>query len=63
LRSETVGADSTYSFKVWNSSDTEPVAWDLIAVESNDDQTTGSILLLAHEVDASFGNVTVVPIP
>jgi hypothetical protein len=59
LRSETVGNDSSYKFKVWKSSEPEPLSWNLIGDELNDDQTTGSILLLAHEVDASFGNVTI----
>jgi hypothetical protein len=59
LRSETIGNDSLYKFKIWKSSEQEPLGWDQIEEELNDDQTTGSILLLAHEVDASFGNVTI----
>jgi hypothetical protein len=62
LRSETIGNYSLYKFKIWKSSEQEPLSWDQVEEELNDDQTTGSILLLAHEVDASFGNVTISPI-
>jgi hypothetical protein len=59
MRSETVGNDSFYKFKIWKSTESEPTGWNVTAEELNDDLTTGSILLLAHEVDASFGNVTI----
>lgn len=63
MRSERDSLDGIYSVKIWKATDLEPVGWDRVATESNDDQTTGSIVLLAHEVDASFGNVAIVPLP
>ena len=47
---------TTYSFKVWPASQTEPATWTLQAAG---ELSTGSILLAAHQCDVSFGNVTV----
>jgi regulation of enolase protein 1 (concanavalin A-like superfamily) len=47
---------SHYSLKVWAVGTTEPVAWDL---EVDGELNSGSIVLGAHRVDVSFGNVTV----
>jgi len=58
VRVETLSSnESLYRFKVWPEGQMEPAAWDL----SNEIQglPNGSLLLLAHHVDASFGNVTV----
>ena len=49
----------TYRLKVWRASDPEPGAWTLTAAY---DFGGGSVVLLAHHVDASFGDVTITPI-
>jgi hypothetical protein len=54
---------STYRFKAWDSSTTEPADWLLEITTDAGDPAKGSILLIAHEVDASFGTVTVEPLP
>ena len=51
---------SLYSFKVWPDSAPEPANWTL---QANGDASTGSILLGTFRTDASFGNITVVPLP
>lgn len=53
------GGGDTYRFKVWRASDPEPAIWDMIAQGHPDEPKTGSMLLVAHHVDASFGDVTV----
>ena len=58
VRVETLNnSESLYRFKMWRKGQPEPATWDL----SNEIQglPNGSLLLLAHQVDASFGNVTV----
>ncbi len=54
---------SIYKLKVWSEASQEPADWDLQVQDVIDeDPTGGSILLLAHHVDATFGNVSVVPL-
>jgi hypothetical protein len=63
MRVETVpGVGGLYSFKVWPQSDTEPPGWDVSGQEHLTDPQNGSILLIAHHVDASFGSVSIVPL-
>lgn len=50
---------STYRFKVWDAALTEPAAWDFTSVGHPDETKNGSVLLVAHHVDAKFGAVTV----
>ena len=64
MRVETMpGEGGLYSFKVWEDGQPEPSGWDLTAQEGLSDPQNGSFLLLAHHVDASFGDVTVTPGP
>ena len=51
-----------YQLKVWESTQTEPIAWDLAGNGLDGEPTRGSILLVAHHVDASFGTVSIQPI-
>ena len=51
-----------YSFKVWPASDPEPAAWTLTTPGNVGDPPAGSVLLLAHHVDATFGPVSATPI-
>lgn len=61
VRSESVPTGSRFSFKYWPASGTEPVPWSQTIVDT-DTSNSGSVVLLAHHVDAAFGDVTVVPI-
>jgi len=63
-RVETIpGLGGLYRFKVWEEGQPEPAGWNLQAQEDLTDPQSGSILLLTHHVDASFGTVTVTPLP
>jgi|GEM_PF-1162186 len=64
MRSQTVDDGSIYSFKVWEESEPEPTEWDRQSFKSSSDfraLSHGSLLLVAHYYDATFGDVTVVP--
>ena len=51
---------SRFSVKFWPKNEDEPVTWDLEAdIPSRD----GSVLLVAHKADATFGNVFVKAVP
>ncbi|MBX7250396.1 MAG: InlB B-repeat-containing protein [Candidatus Promineofilum sp.] len=50
---------ATYRFKVWEASQAEPATWDFEQQGNNGEPKSGAILLVAHHVDARFGNVTV----
>ena len=52
---------SIYSLKMWEQAQPEPMGWDLVSQELVTDPQNGSLLLVAHHVDATFGNVTIVP--
>ena len=61
-RVETVtGPKSIYSLKVWEQGQAEPPQWDLVREQSGD-PLAGSVGLISHNRDASFGTVTVSPI-
>ena len=53
------GKPATYRFKVWEAAQAEPATWDFELQGNNGEPRSGSIVLLAHHVDARFGNVTV----
>jgi len=60
-RAETMpsGGGSEFSFKVWEEGQAEP-PWDLIIQTTGaEDFPSGSIMLLSHYVDATFGDVIV----
>jgi uncharacterized repeat protein (TIGR02543 family) len=64
MRVETIaGQGGLYSFKVWEEGQPEPSEWDLVAQEGLSNLQNGSLMLLAHHVDASFGDVTITPSP
>jgi len=64
LRVESNVSNSIYSLKVWPVGTPEPAAWTLVKTEAlSSDQTVGSVLLVAQYADASFGEVTIVPLP
>lgn len=58
FRVETAGAQGTlYRSKVWEAGQPEPTQWMLEGIEPPGDYPSGSLLLVAHHVDATFGNV------
>jgi len=64
MRVETIpDQGGLYSLKVWEASEPEPPEWDFFGQEGLDDPQNGSLLLMAHHVDASFGDVTITPGP
>jgi len=64
VRVETVspGQGGLYSMKVWKHDEPEPSEWDLSGQEGPRDLPNGSLLLVAHHVNATFGNVTIMPL-
>ena len=60
-RVETTSAGDVYRYKYWRQNEAEPVDWTLEITEENG-LPNGSVLLIAHHVDATFGNVTVSPL-
>lgn len=54
---------SYYSLKVWEAAQPEPSAWDLAAMQDLLQPLQGSAVLVAHHVDAAFGNIAVAPGP
>lgn len=63
LRVETLpSGEPEYRFKFWPAVATEPAEWDLTGLGYLSDPAFGSALLVAHHVDAKFGNVAIVPV-
>ncbi|UCF30275.1 MAG: hypothetical protein JSV26_09425, partial [bacterium] len=57
------GIGGLYRARIWESSAPEPTGWDLTGQGGPADPQDGSILLLAHYADVSFGNIQVNPLP
>lgn len=53
---------SEYSLKVWAAESAEPAAWDLVTRGAEASLSAGALLLGAHHVAASFGDVHVQPV-
>jgi hypothetical protein len=52
-----------YSFKIWEAHQKEPVQWNWeVDQKSQHALRKGGVVLLAHHVDATFGDVRIVPI-
>jgi len=65
LRAETIPTvGHFYSLKMWVEGESEPTEWDLVGQEplTSSSLSNGSVVLVAHNVDATFSNVSVVPI-
>jgi len=65
VRTETILTEGHYySFKMWPVGELEPDEWDLVGQEplNSSSLLNGSVLLSAHNLYASFGNVSIVPI-
>ncbi|MBN1479381.1 DUF1349 domain-containing protein [candidate division KSB1 bacterium] len=48
---------TAYSYKVWPQQESEPLEWSLTATVAG--PSTGSLLLVAHKVDVSFGDIEI----
>jgi hypothetical protein len=59
MRVETKTSGILYSFKVWEVGQSEPGSYDLTWQSNLSDPQRGSIMLLAHWVDATFGPVAI----
>ena len=63
---ETTGNFTTYRMKSWEVDSPEPPDWfgevDVVDASDGNYVPAGSLLILAHEVFACFGNVTITPL-
>ncbi|MGE3139740.1 MAG: DUF1349 domain-containing protein [Thermoleophilia bacterium] len=50
-----------YQFRAWRASDPEPTGWNY-QMEGTSDLASGSVLLIAHHADVTFGDLTVNPL-
>ncbi len=63
VRVETLpGTGHLYQFKAWESALTEPGPWKLEALVPPNGLASGSILLIGHRLDISFGDVSITPL-
>lgn len=56
------GVGGLYQLKSWPSNQAEPAGWQLSGQETMSDPQSGSIMLLAHHIDATFGDVQITPL-
>jgi len=63
-RVETLTDERTrYSAKLWLMGEAEPEEWDITATEPPGDYFGGAALLIAHNTDVTFGDVSAIPLP
>jgi hypothetical protein len=53
------GPQTRYSIKGWSADGPEPKEWDLVSIDGAQDVQSGSLLLVAHHSDVTFGDVEV----
>ncbi|MCI0626962.1 MAG: hypothetical protein L0387_35835 [Acidobacteria bacterium] len=51
-----------YRTKIWASGEVEPKAWAVESIEGGEDFSSGSLLLVAHNSDVTFGNLEAIPL-
>ncbi len=56
------GTNGLFKMKIWKTSDPEPADWLMEYNGTSDSLQNGSILLLAHHVDVTFGNFSICPV-
>jgi len=61
VRGQTDG--DLYSLRVWPQGTAEPSEWDITYLDITKQAARGSLLLLSHFVDATFGDVQITPAP
>lgn len=59
MRVENQTGGHHYALRVWKQTDPEPAEWDLMYLDVDRRAARGSLLLVAHHVDATFGEVSV----
>lgn len=57
---EQPGGYGRYLFKSWPQGDPEPAGW-TVGLDAASDLSSGSLLLIAHHADVTFGNITITP--
>jgi hypothetical protein len=64
-RTQKQDGDKTYRYwmKFWKLGDQEPAKWYLEGADAATNSPSGSIVLDAHHLDATFGNISVIPGP
>jgi hypothetical protein len=63
VRVETTQQGQNVSMKIWEQGLPEPAGWDLVATDVDADAPlSGSLVLISHHVDATFGTVVVTPV-
>ena len=62
VRVETIGDGVTrYQVKLWLEGTSEPAGW-LSTIEEDDGPAAGSVVLIAHQLDGTFGDVQIRPL-
>jgi hypothetical protein len=61
-RAETIPGGVRYSYKFWPQDRAEPTGWTLTVDEANG-PPTGGVALIAHHVEATYGNASVTALP
>ncbi len=56
------GSATRYCVKAWDAEQMEPKNWDVVVQKNVEDTPSGSILLVAHHADVTFGPVSIVPL-
>lgn len=59
LRAKTTATEHHYEIKLWPLAEAEPAEWNFTIDEQLSEISSGSVLLVAHHIDASFGEVIV----
>jgi hypothetical protein len=57
-----IGKPAWYSLKVWEDGSAEPVGWQLEGQGILGELSCGSVLLAAHQCEASFGDIVILPL-
>jgi hypothetical protein len=61
VRSVEIAGGTRFSMRYWLDGMPEPTTW--LTIDDTDTSQSGSVVLLAHHVDARFGDVLVTPVP
>lgn len=59
FRVENIPGGTLYSLRVWESGQSEPGSWNITRQRGPTDEQNGSMIFIAHHVDATFGDITV----
>lgn len=62
VRVRSLGEGSLYQSKIWKADEKEPDSWSLEVRADSGNLSQGSLLLIAHHMDVTFGDITVTPV-